>query len=1146
MSGEVNKLESTITKVGERTRVAVSHTPADEHHVSSDEEDVKEEEYEVEEGDFLADWPDETEELELVHARIGSLDELRLPRFAKHLTKLFFHLLTKLEELDLYDNKVKDPASALDKLENLSVLDLSFNLLRTVPDSLQYLRSLHTVYFVQNRISKITNLDNLASLRSLELGGNRIRKIENLGSLANLEELWLGKNKITKLENLSQLKRLKTLSLQSNRITVIECLDELADLEELYLSHNGVKRLEGLQNNIHLHTLDVGNNFIPAIENISHLTELEELWMNGNQIPDLRALESQLAHISTLQTVYLEANPCQTNDMANYRRKIMLALKQVKQIDATFVKSVDTFLQTFMSSWISSQYASISKHVTLSDLSQASTSANEETPVLKCTSEARSKDYDNVCLPLTTDAWKKRWTNMCLVPSSGGEDRRRTESRRESRYVSRDFTTEQKAERWRENPVFEADEVTMTRLDEAEGVTAIISGWLELDTDDDWIRLDAEIALHQELNYASYLNIQNAILPAPRNRQRAACYARVVDACLQSLPFMNLSIRLPVYDSSLVHDPLSASSNDAAPPMKRSASLHSVSSRPPTPRLVVSQTIEANPVPKNLEQKIDAAWETWDLIRSLCDYNPRLSLALDLTPPLPNNLTALGKWSAEAVRHIFLPASTFIANTKGYPVLPKSTQTFIRDSMAHRPSFILSGVSSGVHTRGNEVAYSQYIRHLERTSPLVQAVEKSGTVENFAQGYQDYLQAPLQPLMDNLQSITYQTFEQDPVKYKHYEEAIYRALLEWQEDGRIVICVAGAGRGPLIARCITAIERSNREAFVYGVEKNPNAFVTLQERQRSEWKDKVKLFFGDMRVVELPEQVDILVSELLGSFGDNELSPECLDGAMRLLKPDGISIPSSYTAHLAPLSSSKLYNEARSTKDDKNMETPCVVMFQAVNLLSGDGGGPSGQCGPQVQECWEFEHPRKDPILNSQSLPLTNSHNARFAKLRFHIPHAGALHGLAGYFEAVLYRNIGLSIHPQRKDQISKDMLSWFPLFFPFKEPLYLPSNSELQVTIWRLTNQRRVWYEWHAESFLYGSCLDPVSSYPLSATPTIPVTDSGVSLRVSSPLIDAVELAPERRGSIASVVSLPVAGLVKIGHTSLHNAGGRSSWIGL
>ncbi len=31
-------------------------------------------------------------------------------------------------------------------------------------------------------------------------------------------------------------------------------------------------------------------------------------------------------------------------------------------------------------------------------------------------------------------------------------------------------------------------------------------------------------------------------------------------------------------------------------------------------------------------------------------------------------------------------------------------------------------------------------------------------------------------------------------------------------------------------------------------------------------------------------QADILVSELLGSFGDNELSPECLDGVQRFLK----------------------------------------------------------------------------------------------------------------------------------------------------------------------------------------------------------------------------------------------------------------------
>ena len=57
-----------------------------------------------------------------------------------------------------------------------SVLDLSFNLLKLIPDTLHHLTSLRTVYFVQNRISKITGLQGVGeTLRSLELGGNKLR-----------------------------------------------------------------------------------------------------------------------------------------------------------------------------------------------------------------------------------------------------------------------------------------------------------------------------------------------------------------------------------------------------------------------------------------------------------------------------------------------------------------------------------------------------------------------------------------------------------------------------------------------------------------------------------------------------------------------------------------------------------------------------------------------------------------------------------------------------------------------------------------------------------------------------------------------------------------------------------------------------------
>jgi protein phosphatase 1 regulatory subunit 7 len=138
---------------------------------------------------------------------LSSLTNLRLHRFAKHLKKLclrqnaisyldpdIFRQLTQLEELDLYDNKLKTVGDTLDDMSSLmcativivsnsllkshSVLDLSFNLLRHVPEALSHLHSLKTVYFVQNKISKITGLGSVgATLRSLELGGNRIRVI---------------------------------------------------------------------------------------------------------------------------------------------------------------------------------------------------------------------------------------------------------------------------------------------------------------------------------------------------------------------------------------------------------------------------------------------------------------------------------------------------------------------------------------------------------------------------------------------------------------------------------------------------------------------------------------------------------------------------------------------------------------------------------------------------------------------------------------------------------------------------------------------------------------------------------------------------------------------------------------------------------
>lgn len=110
-----------------------------------------------------------------------------------------------------------------------------------------------------------------------------------------------------------------------------------------------------------------------------------------------------------------------------------------------------------------------------------------------------------------------------------------------------------------------------------------------------------------------------------------------------------------------------------------------------------------------------------------------------------------------------------------------------------------------------------------------------------------------------------------------------------------------------------------------------------------------------MRSWQAESKADIMVSELLGSFGDNELSPECLDGAQRYLKgqnnpssissmncflEDGISIPYSYTSYLCPIQSPKIFSELLYNRDAnkphyvrKCFDEQCGEMFPFRPIL---------------------------------------------------------------------------------------------------------------------------------------------------------------------------------------------------------------------
>jgi type II protein arginine methyltransferase len=130
--------------------------------------------------------------------------------------------------------------------------------------------------------------------------------------------------------------------------------------------------------------------------------------------------------------------------------------------------------------------------------------------------------------------------------------------------------------------------------------------------------------------------------------------------------------------------------------------------------------------------------------------------------------------------------------------------------------------------------------------------------------------------------------------------------MDTDSQAEITVLYFGAGRGPLIRKALKAAEKAKVKIQVIALDKNPNAIVTLRNMIIDEkLEGNVRLFAGDMRKVSNIEEMkgDILMSELLGSFGDNELSPECLIPTEKFLKEGGIYLPYEYTNYVLPLSS---------------------------------------------------------------------------------------------------------------------------------------------------------------------------------------------------------------------------------------------------
>ncbi|XP_053550578.1 protein flightless-1 homolog [Bombina bombina] len=201
------------------------------------------------------------------------------------------------------------------QLDDLSVLDLSYNQLTECPRELENSKNMLVLNLSHNSIDQIPNqlFINLTDLLYLDLSDNKLDSLPpQMRRLVHLQSLSLNNNPLmhAQLRQLPAMIALQTLHLrntqrtQSNLPTSLEGLTNLSDVD---LSMNDLSRVpECLYTLTNLKRLNLSSNQITELSLcIDQWTQLETLNLSRNQ---LTSLPSAICKLAKMKKLYLNSN----------------------------------------------------------------------------------------------------------------------------------------------------------------------------------------------------------------------------------------------------------------------------------------------------------------------------------------------------------------------------------------------------------------------------------------------------------------------------------------------------------------------------------------------------------------------------------------------------------------------------------------------------------------------------------------------------------------------------------------------------------------------------------------------------------------------------------------------------------------------
>jgi len=255
-------------------------------------------------------------------------------------------------------------------------------------------------------------------------------------------------------------------------------------------------------------------------------------------------------------------------------------------------------------------------------------------------------------------------------------------------------------------------------------------------------------------------------------------------------------------------------------------------------------------------------------------------------------------------------------------------------------------------------------------------------------------------------------------------EGYKKAILEVVKPGDVVADI-GTGAGLLAFFSVMAGARK-----VYAVERGPVIEDARVIAQANGWHDRIEFVHGVSTDVELPERVDVLVSELFGSFAiEEDVIRYITDARRRFLKDDGVILPSRFDMQIAPVASEQVYRAVTGFWNSK----PYGIDFSVASEMLLNRSYTVNLAKEHLLA------PHQD-LLTVDFLNLDTDVISIDKSLRFRAEKSGTIRGIAGWFKIYMGDNAMISTLDSKTH--------WRVTWFPVSRPLPVNTGEKIQIDL--------------------------------------------------------------------------------------------------